>query len=108
MDGPPVLALGRAPRWGNQPITERVSILKERLGRALSRNKLTAQERDQLHRALNRLVDAPIDDYYVIPPILTIVEEIPLNANRVIGNGGSRTRRMRKKKRTLRKRTHRK
>ena len=90
---PPLLPLGRAGMWENQPAIELVSVLKERLGSAISRNNLTAEERDQLRIELNELVDVPIREYRQVPLILTRVEAIPLDAHRVIGNGGSRTHR---------------
>jgi hypothetical protein len=81
-----------------------VSELKARLSAALSRTNtpLTLDEKSALREALVELSKEHVlmDDMYEIPLILSQIEGIPIGKNRgIIGNGGSRTRSYRNKKR---------
>ena len=107
-DLPPFAPLQRQDHWEPDIPMMRVSELKERLSAALSRTNtpLASNETRALREALDTLVkeisegQVLINDDYPVPPILLQIEAIPFGANRGIrGNGGSRTRSMRNKKR---------
>ena len=109
--------LRREGHWEPLPDMRPAREVKERLSAALSRDKplLTNDERQRLRAELNAAKEAPIDEDYPVPLILSQVESIPINMNRgIIGNGGSRkhkrkTLRMRTlRMRTLRQRMHKK
>ena len=97
--------LQRAERWEHDEVPMApVSELKARLSAALSRTNtpLTLDEESAIREELVELSKEHVlmDDMYEIPLILSQIEGIPIGKNRGIrGNGGSRTRSYRNKKR---------